>query len=110
LSPAPGTLSQANHWEGCALFLIYALIGTLTACILACIPALHIYNVVGLLLALGAGTSTLIGPEQLSALMLGLITGYAMLNTIPSVFFSVPDDSTIFVVLPGQKYLLQWTQ
>ncbi|MCP4530146.1 MAG: hypothetical protein GY831_02920, partial [Delftia sp.] len=35
------------------------------------------------------------------------VTGYAMLNTIPSIFFSAPDDSTVFVVLPGQKYLLQ---
>jgi len=28
-------------------------------------------------------------------------------NTVPSIFFSAPDDSTLFVVLPGQKYLLQ---
>jgi putative membrane protein len=89
------------------MFFLYALIGSLVASILACIPALHIYNVVGLLLLLGAGASELLGPEELSALMLGLVTGYAMLNTIPSIFFSAPDDSTIFVVLPGQKYLLQ---
>ena len=87
-----------------------ALAGTLLSSFLSCIPALHIYNVVGLLLLLGAGASRLMGPEALSALMLGLITGYAMLNTIPSIFLSAPDDSTIFVVLPGQKYLLQWTQ
>jgi putative membrane protein len=87
------------------MFLAYALVGALAASILACIPALHIYNIVGLLLLLGAGAGELVGPEALSALMLGLITGYAMLNTIPSIFFSVPDDSTIFVVLPGQKYL-----
>jgi len=54
---------------------------------LTCIPALHILNVVGLMLALGAGASELVGPEELSALMLGLVTGYAMLNTIPSIFF-----------------------
>ena len=30
-----------------------------------------------------------------------------MLNTIPSIFLSAPDDSTVFMVLPGQKYLLQ---
>jgi putative membrane protein len=89
------------------MFFLYALIGALAASILACIPALHIYNVVGLLLLLSAGASRLLGPEELSALMLGLVTGYAMLNTIPSIFFSAPDDSTIFVVLPGQKYLLQ---
>jgi putative membrane protein len=92
------------------MFFVYSLIGALAASILACIPALHIYNVVGLLLLLGAGASALVGPEELSALMIGLITGYAMLNTLPSIFLSAPDDSTIFVVLPGQKYLLQWTQ
>ena len=89
------------------MFLLYALIGALAASLLACIPALHIYNVVGLLILWGAGASTLVGPEELSALMIGLVTGYAMLNTIPSIFFSAPDDSTVFVVLPGQKYLLQ---
>jgi putative membrane protein len=46
-------------------------------------------------------------PEQMAFLFLGLITGYAMLNTISSIFLSVPDDSTVFIVLPGQKYLLQ---
>lgn len=89
------------------MFFVYALIGSVAASILACMPALHIYNVVGLLLLLGAGSNELLGPEELSALMLGLITGYAMLNALPSIFFSVPDDSTLFVVLPGQKFLLQ---
>jgi putative membrane protein len=89
------------------MFFVYAVIGALIACVLACIPALHVYNVVGLLLLLGAGASALIGPEELSALMIGLVTGYAMLNTLPSIFLSAPDDSTVFVVLPGQKYLLQ---
>jgi putative membrane protein len=39
--------------------------------------------------------------------MLGLVVGYAVLNTIPSIFLGAPDDSTIFVVLPGQKYLME---
>jgi putative membrane protein len=30
-----------------------------------------------------------------------------MLNSIPSILLAAPDDSTVFVVLPGQKYLLQ---
>jgi len=100
--------SNLNH-AGNSVFFLCALVGSIAASILACIPALHIYNVVGLMLALGAGANTLIRPEELSALMLGLITVYSMLNTIPSVFFSATDDSTVFVVLPGQKFLLQWT-
>jgi putative membrane protein len=89
------------------MFFVHALVGALAASILACIPALHIYNVAGALILLGAGAGRLLGPEALSGLMIGLVTGYAMLNTIPSIFLSVPDDSTIFVVLPGQKYLRQ---
>jgi len=90
-----------------SLFFVYALGGVLAASILACVPALHIYNVVGLLLLTRAGAGAGVGAEAWSALMLGMITGYAMLNTLPGIFFSAPDDSTVFVVLPGQKYLLQ---
>jgi putative membrane protein len=39
--------------------------------------------------------------------LLGLVVGYAVLNTIPSIFFGAPDDSTVFIVLPGQRYLMQ---
>jgi hypothetical protein len=35
------------------MFFAYALVGLLVASILVCIPALHTYNVVGLLLLLG---------------------------------------------------------
>lgn len=89
------------------MFFVYALVGALVASILVCIPALHVYNVAGLLLLLSAGAGGWVGPDALPALMIGLVTGYAMLNTIPSIFLSAPDESTIFVVLPGQKYLMQ---
>lgn len=45
--------------------------------------------------------------ELLSMFMLGMIVSYAMLNTIPSIFFGAADDSTAFVVLPGQRYLME---
>ena len=89
-----------------ALFL-YALLGAVLASLLACIPALHIYNVAGLLILLNATLEEILPPEATAMLFLGLVTGYAVVNTIPSIFFSAPDDSTLFVVLPGQKYLMQ---
>ena len=89
-----------------ALFL-YALLGAVLASLLACIPALHIYNVAGLLILLNATLEEILSPEATAMLFLGLVTGYAVVNTIPSIFFSAPDDSTLFVVLPGQKYLMQ---
>lgn len=90
-----------------ALLLLYAIAGAALASLLACIPALHIYNVAGLLFLAGGRLSGWMRDDQLAMFFLGLITGYAILNTIPSIFLSAPDDSMIFIVLPGQKYLLQ---
>lgn len=87
--------------------LVWSLIGAVAASGLAMIPALHIYNVAGLLLLLSGTWAATLTPERMAFLFLGMITGYAMLNTIPSIFLSAPDDSTVFIVLPGQKYLLQ---
>jgi len=88
-------------------YLLYAVGGALMASVLSLAPALHIYNVAGFIILASAQLGEFMPPELLAMFFLGLITGYAMLNTIPSIFLSAPDDSTIFVVLPGQKYLLQ---
>lgn len=89
------------------VLLLYAVGGALVASVLSLVPALHIYNVAGFIILAATALDEFIPPEQLAMVFLGLIVGYSMLNTIPSIFFSAPDDSTIFVVLPGQKYLLQ---
>ena len=39
--------------------------------------------------------------------LLGLVVGYAMLSTIPSIFLAAPDEAAAFIVLPGQKWLLE---
>ena len=87
--------------------LLYAVCGALVASVLALVPALHIYNVAGFIILASATLGKFMPPEMLAMFFLGLITSYSILNTIPSIFLSAPDDSTIFVVLPGQKYLLQ---
>ena len=70
-----------------ATLLLYAVGGAVLSSFLACIPALHIYNVAGLLLLLGAGSSEILSPEATAMLFLGLVTGYAVVNTVSSVFF-----------------------
>lgn len=87
--------------------LMFAIIGALMAAPLALLPALHIYNVAGLLILGTAVVGPLLPPEHLAMLFLGMITSYAILNTIPSIFFSTPDESMVFILLPGQKYLMQ---
>lgn len=87
--------------------LLCAVVGAIAAALLSLVPALHIYNVAGILLLTSAAAQLPLGPHQLAMLLLGMITGYAFLNSIPSIFLSVPDESTVFVVLPGQKYLME---
>jgi putative membrane protein len=90
--------------------LLAAVGGTLVASVLSLMPALHIYNVAGLVLlattSLGWAGDVL-SAAQLAFFFLGMVIGYATINTIPSIFFAAPDESTLFIVLPGQKYLLQ---
>jgi putative membrane protein len=87
--------------------VLMAVAGVLIAAVLAWVPALHIYNVAGFVVLAAPALEGVVPPDGLAMVFLGMITGYAVLNTIPSVFFSVPDDSTIFMVLPAQKFLLQ---
>jgi putative membrane protein len=85
------------------------LAGTVISCFLAILPGLHIYNVMGLaalfLYSLhGGGLAAM--PEVYIPFLIGLVTGWSVLNTIPSVLLGAPDESAIFTVLPGQKYLM----
>jgi len=87
--------------------LIYIFAGTLLASVLSIVPALHIYNVAGIILILSITFKGLIPTDALPVFMMSMIVTYSFLNTIPSIFLGAPDDSTIFVVLPGQKYMLE---
>src|SRR3990172_3159799 len=84
-----------------------AVLGAVAASALALIPALHIYNVAGLLILAAGSLSPTLNLDQVAMLLLGMVVGYSMLNTIPSTFLAAPDESTVFIVLPGQKWLLQ---
>ena len=85
------------------------LAGTVLACFLAILPGLHIYNVMGLAVLLIyhlQGLGLAVDPEVYLPFMIGLVVGWSVLNTIPSVLLGAPDESAIFTVLPGQKYLM----
>mgnify|MGYP000026366967 CR=1 FL=1 len=86
--------------------VFYIALGTMLGGVISLVPALHIFNVAGLILLLSLKFSSLIPGEILPYFMMAMLVSYSILNTIPSLFLGVPDDSTIFVVLPGQKYML----
>jgi putative membrane protein len=85
--------------------ILWALAGVGCAAVLAPLPGLHIYNVAALLLLLLESGRLTLASETTAFLFLGMVTGYAVLNTLASVFLSTPDETTLFLMLPGQRYL-----
>ncbi len=88
-----------------ALMSLYAVAGVLAAGVLSLVPALHVYNFAGLVILATALPGASYPRQFVAFFFLGLTTGYAMLSMVPSVFLAAPDDSTLFIVLPGQGYM-----
>ncbi|MGD9873176.1 MAG: tripartite tricarboxylate transporter permease [Kiritimatiellia bacterium] len=91
------------------IVLLSTVVGTVFSCVLSCLPGLHVYNIMGLLVMfiywmndLGMETP----PEFYLPFMASMIVGWSILNTIPSMLLGAPDESAVFTVLPGQKYLM----
>jgi putative membrane protein len=77
--------------------------------VLACVPGLHVYNVMGLGVAcvhLLQTNGVAVPPEILLPVAVGMMVGYAVLNTLPSVLLAAPDESAAFLVSPGQKFFM----
>jgi putative membrane protein len=88
-------------------YLFIAVVGAVIASFLALIPALHIYNVITLAFLVAGGLQAWLQPDQFAMLLLGMVTGYAVLSVIPSIYLAAPDETSAFIVLPGQKWLLE---
>ncbi len=89
--------------------LLAVLAGTAVACVLGLLPGLHIYNVMGVLVlgVLGLAKAGIdVPPEVYIPAMTGMVVGWSVVNTIPAVLLGTPDESALFTVLPGQKYLM----
>jgi putative membrane protein len=108
-----------QHWVfgWVASALACALAGTLVASLLAWVPGLHVYSVAGLVLLLlprleARGVGALPPPDGpyppgMAMVLLGMVVGYAVNSTIPSLFFAAPDESSAWIVLPGQRYMMR---
>ncbi|MDY0146049.1 MAG: tripartite tricarboxylate transporter permease [Kiritimatiellia bacterium] len=91
------------------IILISVSTGTVLMSVLSCLPGLHVYNVMGALV-LGIisleGTRFAIPLEVYLPAFTGMIVSWSMINTIPAVLLGTPDESALFTVMPGQKYLM----
>ena len=86
---------------------IVTLLVAALATILACIPGLHIYNVLGALLWLYLSFPIMEIPSQwIVSIILAMTSAWSIANTIPAIILAAPDESALLTVLPGQKMLL----
>lgn len=85
----------------------FAVLGALAGSAAACIPALHIYTLIGGLLFLPTqGVTGELPGQWLSALTIGLVTGWTIVNAVPAILLSAPDESALFTVMPGHRFLM----
>jgi putative membrane protein len=88
-------------------YLLIAVLGAVLASVLALIPALHVYNVITLAFLFAGSLQAWLPSDQFAMLLLGMVTGYTVLSVIPSIYLAAPDETSAFLVLPGQKWLLE---
>jgi len=84
--------------------LLYGLLGTVMGAALSWLPGLHIFNILALLLSIGF--TGFIPDQYFPFFALGAVIAYSYLYAIPTVYFSVAEESTIFMLFPTQRYLL----
>ncbi len=87
-------------------YVLFTLLGTLIGSILSLIPSLHVYNVLGILVMFSETIAVHVSLDRIAFMLIGMVVAYGFLNTLSTVYIGAPDDSTIFVVFPSQKYLL----
>ena len=83
-------------------------LGAMIGSVMGCVPGLHVYNLMGLVVVMAppmpAPDAGLLWPVPLVA---GMVVGYSMTSAVPAVFLAAPDESMLFTVNPGQKYLMK---
>ena len=88
------------------LTLIYfCLVGVLASAIISFLPALHIYNVIGIFMLFVINVQNTMASMELVALCIGMIVGYSILNTVPATYFGPGDESMSYYILPSADWV-----
>lgn len=86
--------------------VLVSCLGVLLAGFLSLLPALHVYNVAGLMVLIVTSGAVVLPYYLIAPFAISMVVAYAFLSNIPSVYLSAPDEGAIFLLLPGQKYLM----
>ena len=87
------------------LCIAFVLLGALIGSALSMLPGLHVYNVIGFFLLFYFSASFVLNSMLMVLMLIGMLVTYAFVFTILSIYFSAPDDSTMFVLMPSLRYL-----
>lgn len=85
--------------------LYFCIIGILASAIISFLPALHIYNVIGIFMLLVLKFEASMTTMELTALSIGMIVGYSILNTVPATYFGPGDESMSYYILPSADWV-----
>ena len=85
--------------------LLWSFAGVLFGSLISWIPGFHIFNIMALLVAV-FGVGELMPVQAFPFFAIGAIVAYAFVSAISSVYFSVADESAVFLLFPTQRYLL----
>jgi len=89
------------------MYIGFAVVGVLVSAVLCLLPGLHVYNVMGFAFLIYLAFLNEVQDHMYFIMFLvGLVVGYAILFTIPTIYLSAPDDSTVWIMYPSQKYLM----
>ncbi|MEW6592414.1 MAG: tripartite tricarboxylate transporter permease [Candidatus Hadarchaeota archaeon] len=86
------------------IYPIYGLIGVLIGTMLSILPGLHVLNFAGIGIFIYLAIP--MDPLGLALVFAGMLVAYSIVGTITSTFMGAPDDSTVYMTFPNQKYLM----
>jgi putative membrane protein len=78
--------------------------GVILATIFSLIPGLHIYSLLGFVVLFILNLDY-VDPLVFSSFTVSMLIGYCLGSCVSAVYFQTPDDSSVFMVFPSQKYL-----
>lgn len=85
--------------------IYFSLLGIGFSALISFLPALHVYNVIGIFLLIVLKFEETMAAMQLVALCTGMIVGYSIFNTVPATYFGPGDESISYYILPSAQWV-----
>jgi len=88
------------------LDLVYfCTLGVFFSAFVSLLPALHIYNVLGIFMMFILSYENTMTGMQLVSMSTGMVVGYSILNTVPATYFGPGDESLSYYILPSAHWV-----